>query len=72
MHETKLAESNFASVAAMMTAYAEEAVRVAWHDHHQRLDLSEASVDLLEKSWTASRRKTWISRRVCGAATLVR
>ena len=49
MHKTKLAESNFASLAAMMSAYAEEAVRVAWQDHRRRLDLSEASVDLLEQ-----------------------
>ena len=49
MHKTKLAESNFASLAAMMAAYAEEAVRVAWHDHRRRLDLTEASVDLLEQ-----------------------
>jgi hypothetical protein len=46
---TNLAESNFASLAAMMSAYAEEAVRVAWNDHRQRLDLSEASVDRLEQ-----------------------
>jgi hypothetical protein len=47
--KTKLAESNFASLAAMMSAYAEEAIRVAWNDHRQRLDLSEASIDLLER-----------------------
>jgi hypothetical protein len=47
--KTKLAESNFTSLAAMMSAYAEEAVRVAWNDHRQRLDLSEASIDLLER-----------------------
>jgi hypothetical protein len=46
---TNLAESNFASLAEMMSAYAEEAVRVAWSDHRQRLDLSEASVDQLEQ-----------------------
>src|SRR6202050_4802956 len=46
---TNLAESNFASLAEMMSAYAEEAVRVAWNDHRQRLDLSEASVDRLEQ-----------------------
>jgi hypothetical protein len=46
---TKLAESNFASLAEMMSAYAEEAVRVAWNDHRQRLDLSQASVDRLEQ-----------------------
>ena len=44
-----LAESNFASLAAMMSAYAEEAVRLAWNDHRRRLDLSESSVDLLEQ-----------------------
>ncbi len=33
----------------MMSAYAEEAVRVAWNDHRRRLDLSESSVDLLEQ-----------------------
>jgi hypothetical protein len=47
--KAKLAESNFASLDAMMTAYAQEAVQVAWNDHHQRLDLSESSVDLLEQ-----------------------
>jgi len=47
--KAKLAESNFASLADMMSAYAEEAVRLAWHEHRQRLDLSESSVDLLEK-----------------------
>ena len=49
MTKAKLAESNFASLADMMSAYAEEAVRLAWSDHRQRLDLSESSVDLLEK-----------------------
>jgi hypothetical protein len=44
-----LAEGNFASLAAMMSAYAEEAVRLAWNDHRRRLDLSESSVDLLEQ-----------------------
>ena len=47
--KTKLEESNFESLGAMMSAYAEEAVRVAWNDHRQRLDLSEASVDQLEQ-----------------------
>jgi hypothetical protein len=46
--KAELAESNFASLAAMMSAYAEEAVRVAWTDHRRRLDLSESSVELLE------------------------
>ena len=49
MLKAKLAESNFASLADMMTAYAEEAVRVAWNDHRQRLDLSESSIDRLEQ-----------------------
>jgi hypothetical protein len=44
-----LAEGNFASLAAMMSAYAEEAVRLAWSDHRRRLDLSESSVDQLEQ-----------------------
>ena len=48
MTKAKLAESNFASLAEMMNAYAEEAVHVAWNDHRQRLDRSEASVDVLE------------------------
>lgn len=47
--KAKLAESNFASLAEMMNGYAEEAVRVAWHDHRQRLDLGESSIDLLEQ-----------------------
>jgi hypothetical protein len=47
--KAKLAESNFASLADMMSAYAEEAVRVAWNDHRQRLDLSESSIDRLEQ-----------------------
>jgi len=45
----KLAESNFASLDAMMSAYAEEAVRVAWSDHRQRLDLGESSIEFLEQ-----------------------
>jgi hypothetical protein len=45
----KLAEANFGSLDAMMTAYAEEATRVAWAEHRRRLDFSEASVDLLEQ-----------------------
>ena len=45
----KQAESNFASLAEMMSAYAEEAVRLAWKDHRQRLDLSESSIDVLEQ-----------------------
>lgn len=49
MTKAKLAESNFASLADMMSAYADEAVRLAWSEHRQRLDLSESSVDLLEK-----------------------
>ena len=45
----KLSESNFASLAEMMSAYAEEAVRLAWKDHRQRLDLSESSINVLEQ-----------------------
>jgi hypothetical protein len=45
----KLAQNNFASLAAMMDAYAQEAVRVAWSDHRQRLDLSPDSIDVLEQ-----------------------
>jgi hypothetical protein len=44
-----LAESNFASLADMMSAYAQEAVRVAWNDHRRRLDLSESSIEVLEQ-----------------------
>jgi hypothetical protein len=47
--KARLDEGNFASLAEMMSAYAEEAVRLAWSDHRQRLDLSESSVDLLEQ-----------------------
>jgi hypothetical protein len=46
--KANLAEGNYASLAEMMSAYAEEAVRLAWADHRQRLDLSESSVDVLE------------------------
>ena len=49
MLKAKLAESNFASLADMMNAYAEEAVRVAWSDHGRRLDRSESSIDVLEQ-----------------------
>jgi hypothetical protein len=49
MTKAKLAESNFASLAEMMDAYSEEAVRVAWNDHRQRLDRSDSSVDVLER-----------------------
>ena len=47
--KAKLAESTFESLAAMMTAYAEEAVRVAWQDHRRRLDFTESSIELLEQ-----------------------
>ena len=47
--KVNLAESNYASLAEMMSAYAEEAVRLAWADHRQRLDLSESSVEVLEQ-----------------------
>lgn len=36
------------SIGGMMIAYAQEAVRIAWSDHRQRLDLSESSIDVLE------------------------
>jgi hypothetical protein len=49
MTKAKLAESNFASLAEMIDAYAEEAVRAAWNDHRQRLDRSESSIDVLEQ-----------------------
>jgi hypothetical protein len=47
--KAKLAETTFESLAAMMTAYAEEAVRLAWLDHRQRLDLSDSSVEVLDQ-----------------------
>jgi hypothetical protein len=47
--KAKLAESTFESLAAMMTAYAEEAVRLAWHDHRRRLELTDTSVEVLEE-----------------------
>jgi hypothetical protein len=50
--KAKLAESNFASLAEMMSAYAEEAVRVAWNDHRLRLDHSASSIDVLEQILT--------------------
>ena len=47
--KAKLADSNFVSLAAMMSAYADEAIRCAWNDHRRRLDFSESSVQLLEE-----------------------
>ncbi len=47
--KAKLAESNFASLAEMMGAYAGEAVRTAWSDHRLRLDFSDDSVQILEQ-----------------------
>jgi hypothetical protein len=47
--QANLAESNFASLSEMMSAYGEEAVRVAWKDHRQRLDFTGPSVDVLEQ-----------------------
>jgi hypothetical protein len=47
--QAKLSESTFESLAAMMTAYAEEAVRVAWQDHRRRLDFTESSIEVLEQ-----------------------
>ena len=45
----RLAEATFASVEAMMAAYAQEAIRTAWADHRHRLDYSESSVEILEQ-----------------------
>jgi hypothetical protein len=47
--KARLTESTFDSLAAMMAAYAEEAVRVAWQDHRRRLDLTDSSVEELEQ-----------------------
>jgi hypothetical protein len=47
--KAKLEETSFSSLEAMMTGYAEEATRIAWAEHHQRLDFSDGSVDLLEQ-----------------------
>jgi hypothetical protein len=47
--KARLSESTFESLSAMMSAYAEEAVRLAWNDHRRRLDLSESSVVVLEQ-----------------------
>lgn len=44
----RLAGMTHDSIGGMMIAYAQEAVRVAWSDHRQRLDLSESSIALLE------------------------
>jgi hypothetical protein len=46
--KARLSESTFDSLAAMMAAYAEEAVRVAWQDHRRRLDLADSSIEDLE------------------------
>jgi hypothetical protein len=47
--EDRLAESTFASLDAMMEAYAAEAARVARSQHGVKLDFSEASVERLEQ-----------------------
>jgi hypothetical protein len=47
--EEQLAQRNFSSLAEMMSAYAEEAVRVAWSDHRGRFDFTASSVDILEQ-----------------------
>jgi len=44
----RLGGAAYDSIGGMMLAYAQEAVRVAWSDHRQRLDLSEPSIELLE------------------------
>jgi hypothetical protein len=45
----KLAETQFASLEAMMLAYADEAVRVAADGHRVRLDFSPQSIEELEE-----------------------
>jgi hypothetical protein len=45
----QLAQRNFSSLAEMMDAYAQEAVRVAWADHRARLDFTPSSVTVLEQ-----------------------
>jgi hypothetical protein len=47
--KAKLAEGNFASLADMMTEYANEAVRTAWRDHRLSLDFGDASIEILEQ-----------------------
>lgn len=44
----KLSGAIYDSIGDMMLAYAQEAVRLAWSDHGQRLDLSESSIEVLE------------------------
>src|ERR1700761_2897244 len=45
----KLANTNFSSLAEMMSVYAVEAVRVAWNDHRVRFDFSPDSIEGLEQ-----------------------
>jgi hypothetical protein len=45
----RLSSAAYDSIESMMLAYAQEAVRVAWSAHRQRLDLSPSSIGLLEK-----------------------
>lgn len=44
----RLSKAVYDSLGSMMQAYANEAVRVAWSDHRQHLDMSEPSIELLE------------------------
>lgn len=44
----KLEAAVFDSIGAMMQAYAEEAVRIAWSDHRKRLDWSDSSIAVLD------------------------
>lgn len=44
----RLAQTKHDSLAAMMEAYAEEAVQMAASDYRQKLDYSEASIERLE------------------------
>lgn len=45
----ELAATDFETVEAMVGAYSEEAIRVAWRQHRKVLDFSEQSIDTLEE-----------------------
>lgn len=45
----ELAKADFETVEAMIGAYSEEAIRVAWRQHRKVLDFSEQSIDVLEE-----------------------
>lgn len=48
----ELAKTDFETVEAMIGAYSEEAIRVAWRQHRKVLDFSEQSIDVLEQILT--------------------